>query len=295
MELTRRRIWGTNTPDAFTGATADATLGLILALIRRIAAGDAYVRSGRWEHEGPQGDRWSGMELGGKTLGIVGFGKIGQAVAHRAEAFGMKIIFHRRGATGDPRQRDLRALLGEADLVTVLVPLTAETRYLIDAEALAAMKAGAMFVNISRGPVVHEQALVDALREGRLAGAALDVFEAEPRSASRVVEDESGRPHLRIWVERPGRPGIKPGSRRLRERGGSHSGRTTSRRTQSSQLNMRFTRSRWTIGSARHTFMRTNDVRFRQPGARPAPAAPLSVFQRPMHWPAEESLPGRQP
>jgi len=180
-ELTRRGIWGTNTPDAFTGATADATLGLILALARRIAMGDAYVRSGRWEHDGPQGDRWSGIELGGKTLGIVGFGKIGQAVAHRAEAFGMSIIFHRRGATGDPRQRDLMTLLREADLVTVLVPLTTETRYLIDAKALASMKPSAMLVNISRGPVVHEQALVEALREGRLAGAALDVFEAEPK------------------------------------------------------------------------------------------------------------------
>ncbi len=180
-ELTRRRIWGTNTPDAFTGATADAALGLILALARGIAAGDAYVRTGRWEQDGPLGDRWSGMELGGKTLGVIGFGKIGQAVARRAESFGMNIIFHRRGTTGDLRQRDFMTLLGESDIVVVLVPLSAETRHLINAQAFAAMKPGARFINISRGPVVDEQALVDALHGGRIAGAALDVFEAEPK------------------------------------------------------------------------------------------------------------------
>jgi glyoxylate reductase len=180
-ELSRRRIWGTNTPDAFTAATADATLGLILALARGIAAGDAYVRTGRWEQEGPQGDRWSGMGLSGKTLGIIGFGKIGQAVARRAEAFGMTVIFHRRGATGDSRQRDFARLLEESDVVVVLVPLSAETRHLIDARAFDLMRPGTRFVNVSRGPVVNEQDLVDALQSGRLAGAALDVFEAEPK------------------------------------------------------------------------------------------------------------------
>jgi glyoxylate reductase len=180
-ELARRGIWGTNTPDAFTGATADATMGLILALARRIAAGDAFVRSGRWEQEGAQGDRWSGMELGGKRLGIIGFGKIGQAVARRAEAFGMQVAFHRRETTGDLRQRDLAKLLAESDMVVVLIPLNPGTKHFINADTLAQMKPGAFLVNISRGPVVDEQALVDALREGRLGGAALDVFEFEPK------------------------------------------------------------------------------------------------------------------
>ena len=180
-ELSRRGIWATNTPTAFTGATADAAMGLILALARGIAAGDAFVRSGQWEAEGAQGDRWSGMELEGKTLGIIGFGKIGQAVAKRAEAFGLRILFHRRGENGDPRQRELSGLLAESDIVMLLVPLTAETHHLIDAAALAKMKRGALLVNISRGPVVHEEALIKALRDGRLGGAALDVFEFEPK------------------------------------------------------------------------------------------------------------------
>jgi len=197
-ELSRRRIWGTNTPDAFTGATADAALGLILALARGIAAGDAYVRTGRWEQEGPQGDRWSGMSLHGKTMGIIGFGKIGQAVARRAEAFGMTVIFHRRGLTEDPRQRDFASVLGESDVIVVLVPLSPQTRHLIDNRAFDLMKPGARFVNISRGPVVDEQALVHALQSGRLAGAALDVFEAEPKvhPALLAMKEVVLTPHL---------------------------------------------------------------------------------------------------
>ncbi len=186
-DLARRGIWATNTPEAFVEATADATLGLILALARHIAAGDAYVRSGRWPLEGALTDRWSGLELGGKILGLVGFGRIGRAVAVRAEAFGMRVIFHRREGTGDPRQRDFATVLADADILALLVPLTPETRHLIDGEALSRMKPGAYLVNIARGAVVDEAALVRALRDGRIAGAALDVFEHEPRVTEELL------------------------------------------------------------------------------------------------------------
>jgi len=187
-ELARHGIWATNTPDAFTDATADAAMGLLLALARKLAAGDAYVRTGRWATDGPQPDRWSGMELAGKTMGLIGFGRIGQAVARRAVAFGMHVIYHRRQPSTDPRQRSLEDLLSEADVLVVLVPLTAESRHLIRQETLALVRPGTLLVNISRGPVADEEAVVDALRSGRLGGAALDVFEREPHVHPALLE-----------------------------------------------------------------------------------------------------------
>jgi glyoxylate reductase len=174
-------VWATNVPDAFTAATADATLGLLLCLARRLAEADRYVRSGRWEEDGFRPGAWDGLLLAGKTLGVVGYGAIGQAVARRARAFDMPVIYHRRRQSADPDHRPLDALLAESDVVSLHVPLTDQTRHLINAARLQQMKRGALLVNMARGPVVDEAALAAALESGHLAGAALDVFEHEPR------------------------------------------------------------------------------------------------------------------
>ncbi len=176
--MAQRGIWATNAPDAFAEATADCTFGLLLCLARRLVPADRYVRSGQWS--GFQPGMWDGMLLGGKTLGIVGYGRIGQAVARRAVAFGMTVIYHRRQAQADDGYRALDDLLRCADVVSLHTPLTPETHHLIDAEKLALMKRGAYLINMARGAVVDEPALVAALQSGHLAGAGLDVFEHEP-------------------------------------------------------------------------------------------------------------------
>lgn len=175
-----RGVWATNTPDAYTEATADCTLGLILCVARRLVCADAFVRSGAWK--GFQPGRWDGTLLRGKTLGIVGYGRIGQAVESRARAFGLKVIHYRR-TRGDPAvgYASLEALLGESDFVSLHSPLNRDSERLFDAARLAQMKRGACLVNVGRGRVVDEAALVAALQSGHLAGAALDVFEDEPR------------------------------------------------------------------------------------------------------------------
>ncbi|MDE2776504.1 MAG: D-glycerate dehydrogenase [Chloroflexota bacterium] len=178
--MEQRGVWATNVPDAFVASTADCTLALILNLMRGIKPADQYVRSGRWQNDGFQPGIWDGALLAGKTLGIVGYGRIGKAVARRAKAFDMRVIFHSGRASADKAFRTLDDLLTEADVVTLHTPLTASTHHLIDAKKLAQMKSKAFLINMARGPVVHEQALVDALLDGKIAGAALDVFEFEP-------------------------------------------------------------------------------------------------------------------
>jgi glyoxylate reductase len=172
---TARGVVVTNTPDVLTRATAELTVALILALLRRVAEGDRLVRSGRPWAIAPT--FMLGRGLAGLTLGIVGLGRIGREVARLAEAHGMRVI-----AT---RATPLEELLAEADVVTLHVPLTAETRHLVDPRRL---KRGAVLVNTSRGPVVDEAALVAALREGQLAGAALDVYEHEPEVHPGLLE-----------------------------------------------------------------------------------------------------------
>lgn len=178
--LARRGIWATNAPDSFTEATADVTVGLLLGVARKLGEGDRYVRSGRWETDGIQPRRWEGMLLRGKVLGLVGFGAIGRAVARRVEPFGMQVIFNRSCPDPDPRYRELDDLLAEADAVSLHVPLTAATRGLMNHARFASMKHGAILVNMARGKVVEEDALVEALASGHLGGAGLDVFENEP-------------------------------------------------------------------------------------------------------------------
>jgi glyoxylate reductase len=168
----------TNTPGVLTEATADLTMALILAVTRRLLEGDAEVRAtGRCEWE-PL--KLLGGSLQGKRLGIVGLGRIGSAVAERARAFGMEIAGTRRGESSEE-------LLATSDIVSLHLPLSREARHLIDAAALARMKAGAYLVNTSRGALVDENALCDALESGHLRGAALDVYEREPIVNPRLL------------------------------------------------------------------------------------------------------------
>jgi glyoxylate reductase len=193
-EATRRGIVVSNTPDVLTEATAELTIALLLALLRRVAEGDRLVR---------RRDEWAlaptfmlGEGLAGKTVGIVGLGRIGREVATLAEAFGMRIV-HTRGS-GPYEELPLHRLLAEADVVSLHVPLTPETRQLIGVRELALMRPNAVLVNVSRGPVVDEAALVEALAEGRIAGAALDVYEHEPEVSAGLIELENVvlLPHL---------------------------------------------------------------------------------------------------
>ncbi|RJQ78362.1 2-hydroxyacid dehydrogenase [Amycolatopsis panacis] len=196
--LAGRGVVVTNTPGVLTEATADLTFGLLLAITRRLGEGERLVRAQR---------PWSfhlgfllGSGLQGRTLGIVGPGQIGRAVAARAAAFGMRIVYSGRSRKPDfPGEFvPFEELLARADVVSLHCPLTEDTRHLIDATALQAMKPGAYLVNTTRGPVVDESALADALEAGEIAGAALDVFEAEPDVEPRLLgrEDVVLTPHL---------------------------------------------------------------------------------------------------
>lgn len=188
-EAARRAVVVANTPDVLTQATAELAVGLMLALLRRIAEGDRFVRRrAAWEFSL---EFMLGSSLAGRRLLIVGPGRIGRETARLAAAFGSAPAYAGRDA-------DLRAALAAADIVSLHVPLTAATRHLIDAAALEAMPSSAVLVNTSRGPVVDERALVEALRSGGIAGAALDVFEREPEVEEGLLELENVvlTPHL---------------------------------------------------------------------------------------------------
>jgi glyoxylate reductase len=186
--MSRRGVWATNVPSEFVDSCADCAMGMLLALARKLLAVDAYIRSGRWPADGFQPGLWDGMELRGKTLGVVGYGQIGQAVAHRARAFGMAVIWHDPAITSDPAYRPMKRLLAEADVVSLHVPLIAQTHHLIDENALALMKKSAVLMNFARGSVVDEAALVESLRAGQIGGAVMDVFEHEPLVDAGLLE-----------------------------------------------------------------------------------------------------------
>lgn len=187
LEAARRLgILVTNTPGVLTEATADLTFALLLAVARRIPEADRFTRAGRYT--GWQPLLLLGAELTGKTLGIVGMGRIGRAVARRALGFGMSILYSARQPLPDAEERALNArfvslpdALRRADFLSLHVPYTPQTHHLLNAETLALMKPEAYLINTARGPIVDEAALVAALQTGRLRGAALDVFEDEPR------------------------------------------------------------------------------------------------------------------
>lgn len=177
-----RGIVVTNTPDVLTNAVAEFTWALILSVTRRVAEGDRVVRRGGWK--GWALDYMPGMELAGKQLGIVGRGRIGRAVAAKAAAFGMRVVFARHDMSLDE-------LLVTSDVVSLHVPLSDGTRHLINRKSLVRMKRSAYLVNTSRGPVVDEEALAWALGEGLLAGAGLDVYEKEPAVHPDLLQHEN--------------------------------------------------------------------------------------------------------
>ena len=201
--LAERGITVTNTPGVLTDATADLAFGLLLAVTRRLGEGERLIRSRT---------PWSfhlgfllGSGLQDKTLGVVGLGQIGQAMARRALGFGMRIVYSGRSRVSEEVEKTLGSeyvsfneLLERSDVVSLHCPLTPETRHLIDADALKTMKPGAYLINTTRGPVVHEAALADALEAGEIAGAGLDVFEAEPEVEPRLLglENVVLTPHL---------------------------------------------------------------------------------------------------
>src|ERR1700675_3091344 len=182
---TKRGVVATNSPGVLDETTADFACTLLMAVARRLGEGEALARSGEWK--GWDLDQLVGADVWGKTLGLVGFGRIGRAVARRAAGFQMKVIYS--DAVRAPldvekelqvEHRDLNALLAESDFVSVHVPLLTETHGLFDAAKFFRMKPTAYFINTSRGAVVEEAALVHALESGKIAGAALDVYENEP-------------------------------------------------------------------------------------------------------------------
>jgi len=193
----------TNTPGAVTDATADIALTLMLMTARRAGEGERLVRAGRWEGWHPT--QLLGLHMTGKTLGVVGMGRIGQAIAKRAHfGFDMDVVYHTRTPRPLPALPEARALpglhdvLAAADIAVIAVPASPETRHLIDAAALAAMQPHAHLVNIARGDIIDEVALIAALQAGRIAGAGLDVYEFEPKvpEALQAMENVVLLPHL---------------------------------------------------------------------------------------------------
>ena len=191
---TRAGIAVGHTPNVLAETTADLAFALMMAAARRVVEGDRYVRAGRWRTWTPR--LMLGRDLWGATLGIIGWGAIGRAVARRGTGFGMRIIYARHPSPRTPPQpeaeikaepMELRQLLAEADFISLNVPLTEQTRHLIGAHEFAAMKRDAILVNTARGPVIDQDALLVALRLERIAGAALDVFDGEPIDADHPL------------------------------------------------------------------------------------------------------------
>ena len=183
-EATRRGLMVTNTPDVLTDTTADLAFALLLAAARRVAEGDRFVRAGKWTTWGPM--LLLGKDVHGATLGLIGLGRIGWAMAKRARGFDMKVLYYNRTRKEQAEKElgieyvELKTLLKESDFVSLHVPLNKETKHLINKETLGMMKNTSMLVNTTRGPVVDEAALYQALVNKEIAGAALDVMDPEP-------------------------------------------------------------------------------------------------------------------
>jgi lactate dehydrogenase-like 2-hydroxyacid dehydrogenase len=181
-----RGVIVTNTPDQISAVVADLALGLVIAVMRRIAEGDRFVRAGKW----PQGPLPAGRDLGGKTCGIVGLGGIGREIATRVQACGMAVCYHgphRKDDVPYPYYPELEAMARESDCLVVICPLTPATRNLVDGRIFDALGPEGFLVNIARGPVVNQEALMAALRERRIAGAGLDVFWDEPQVPAELT------------------------------------------------------------------------------------------------------------
>jgi glyoxylate/hydroxypyruvate/2-ketogluconate reductase len=202
--LTHAGIMATNTPDVLTQTTADYAWALMLAAARRVSSAERWLRAGRWRG-GMRFDDWLGVDVHGKTLGILGMGRIGQAIARRASGFDMPVIYHNRSRLPETVERECRAtwvdkaeLLQRSDHLVLVLPYNAQNHHAIGAAELAQMKHTAVLVNVARGGIVDETALAVALREGRLAAAGLDVFEGEPavNPALRELDNAVLSPHI---------------------------------------------------------------------------------------------------
>jgi lactate dehydrogenase-like 2-hydroxyacid dehydrogenase len=192
-----RGVSVTNTPDSITQTVADLALGILISTMRRITEGDRFVRAGGWL----QGPLQPGRELGGKVCGIVGLGRIGRAIARRVEVCGMSVCYHgphRKEDVGYRYYADLEAMAREIDCLVVMCPLTPATRNLVSPRVIAALRPESFLVNIARGPVVNQEALISALREKRIAGAGLDVFWDEPQVPAELMAMDNVvlSPHL---------------------------------------------------------------------------------------------------
>lgn len=189
---TKRGVLATNTPGVLTDATSDFAWALLFSAARRIVEADAYNRAGKFKHWGPL--LFLGADITGRTLGLVGAGRIGAAVALKSRGFGMKVLYADDRPNAEierevgARRTDLATLLAESDFVSLHTPLLPETRHFIGEKELRSMKKTAVLVNTSRGPVIDERALVRALREGWIAAAGLDVYEDEPRMAAGLAD-----------------------------------------------------------------------------------------------------------
>ena len=196
-------VMATNTPDVLTDTTADLAFGLMLSTARRMAESEHWLRAGHWQNWSL--DQWLGQDVYGATLGIVGMGRIGQAIAKRASGFAMQLQYYNRSRLPEATEAELKArhvdfetLLKTSDIVVLLVPYSEATHHMIDAQALRLMKPTANLINIGRGGLVDDAALAEALREGVIAGAGLDVFENEPRinPALLTVPNVTLTPHI---------------------------------------------------------------------------------------------------
>lgn len=188
-----RKIIVTNTPGVLTEDTADMTMALILSVPRRLGEGEKLMRAGQWDGWKPSG--MLGHRVNGKILGIVGMGRIGRAVAKRAQGFGIKTIYHNRHRLPESveaelgaRYADLDTLFTQSDIISINCPHTPDTHHLVNAQRLSQMRADSYFVNTSRGEVVDENALIEALEQGRIAGAGLDVYANEPHVDPRLLQ-----------------------------------------------------------------------------------------------------------
>ncbi len=200
---TRRHILVTNTPDVLTEATADLAFALLLAAARRVVEGDRFIRHEQWPYW--QWNSLWGSEIHGKTLGLYGFGRIGQAVARRGRGFSMRILYHARHRVPANVEKELavqwvdrETLIRESDFLSLHVPLTPETRHSISRREFALMKPTAFVINTARGNIIEEEALVKALQGGKLGGAGLDVFEQEPKVHPALIAMENAvlLPHI---------------------------------------------------------------------------------------------------
>ena len=181
-----KNVFAVNCENVYTNGTADFTMGLILSITRKINSAAQYTKLGKWKNFNP--GEWDGLELNNKVLGVLGYGKIGKSVAKRAKSFGMKIIFNNRTDKNNKNYRSLNNLLKESDILTIHVSLNKDSINLINRNNIHYMKENSFLINMSRGKVIEENALIESLTNNKIQGAALDVFSNEPNIPSQLID-----------------------------------------------------------------------------------------------------------